>query len=71
MCPTGMRLDIDWKTCIPQDSDGSSPMSCGDGYKYNMVTEACEDINECDRWKWKLRLVERQVDVHLFVVNSF
>lgn len=48
MCPTGMKLDIDWKTCIHQIQDGSKAMNCGDGFKYNMDTESCQDINECD-----------------------
>ena len=49
MCPTGMKLDIDWKTCIPENPDAGSTTVCENGYMLNSLTNNCDDINECDK----------------------
>ena len=49
MCPTGMKLDIDWKTCIqenPNSADVNAP-NCDNWYRLNSLTNECEDIDEC------------------------
>ena len=51
MCPTGMKLDIDWKTCISQQTGGkvqiSEKVKCKDGYLLDKKSNECIDIDEC------------------------
>ena len=53
-CPTGMKLDVDWKTCV--DQSGNSVLttdvqktSCESGFILDTLTNECVDDNECDK----------------------
>uniref|UniRef100_A0A8W7JRU8 EGF-like domain-containing protein n=1 Tax=Anopheles albimanus TaxID=7167 RepID=A0A8W7JRU8_ANOAL len=51
-CHPGYELQDDRKTCLPiSDEDNEAleaPNSCTKGYRRNMRTGQCEDVNECE-----------------------
>ena len=53
-CPTGMKLDVDWKTCVDQSgksvlTTNVQKMSCESGFILDPLTNECVDDNECDK----------------------
>ena len=50
MCPTGMKLDIDWKTCIHENPNAvaTNTPNCDSGYRLNALSNESEDVNECN-----------------------
>ena len=52
MCPTGMKLDIDWKTCIAQNGNSGimeEKIECQTGYVLDHQINQCIDIDECKK----------------------
>ena len=52
MCPTGMKLDIDWKTCIAQNGNSGiieEKIECQIGYIRDIQKNQCIDIDECEK----------------------
>ena len=52
MCPTGMKLDIDWKTCIAQNGNSGiieEKIKCQTGYIRDIQKNQCIDIDECEK----------------------
>ena len=52
MCPTGMKLDIDWKTCIAQNGNSGineEKIKCETGYVLDNQINQCIDIDECEK----------------------